>query len=188
MCHLMEMSTAESLDPALFSRLVDNLYVEAMVMADEARFCFDRKAVEDRDGADMVTRLSFTCESLKVTTRLMHVIAWLLTQKACRRGEIPVAALDEARYRLGQAAPSDSAALAAMPSCARDLVTGSESLYERVRRLQDSMGRARATAPRDGPPEAVPRAAAPEGAAPIAAAIAGPGPARDLLARLEEAF
>jgi len=167
------MHTAESLDPALFSRLVDNLYVEAMVMADEARSYFDRKGTEGQEGLDMVARLSFTCESLKVTTRLMHVIAWLLTQKAWRRGEIPASALDDPRYLLGEAAASDAVALAALPPCARDLVTGSEALYERVRRLQNSMRNARGR-PMEGVSET--------------AAIAGGSPARDLLARLEKSF
>lgn len=171
MCHLMMMSTAESLDPALFSRLVDGLYVEAMVMADEARSYFDRKGTEREDGLDMVARLTFTCESLKVTTRLMHVIAWLLTQKAWRREEIPAEALDDPKYLLGPAAPTDAAALAALPSCARELVTGSETLYERVRRLQESMRTARM------------RSSGAE-----AAVAAGGGPARDLLARLENSF
>ena len=27
-------------------------------------------------------RVGFACESLKVTTRIMHIVAWLLTQKA----------------------------------------------------------------------------------------------------------
>ena len=174
MCHAIVMSTAESLDPGLFSRLVDNLYVEAMVMADEARSYFDRQGLEDKEELDVIGRLSFTCESLKVTTRLMHVIAWLLTQKAWRRGEIPAEALNETRYRLGQAASSDTAALSLMPPPAQELVTGSEALYERVRRLQESMVSARTHALPDGSEASPP--------------TTGPGPARDLLARLERAF
>ena len=174
MCHAIVMSTAESLDPGLFSRLVDNLYVEAMVMADEARSYFDRQGLQDKEELDVIGRLSFTCESLKVTTRLMHVIAWLLTQKAWRRGEIPDEALNETRYRLGQATSTDADVLAVMPPPSRDLVTGSEALYERVRRLQESMVRARTHVLQDGAEAALP--------------TAGPGPARDLLARLERAF
>jgi len=168
------MSTAESLDPALFSRLVDNLYVEAMVMADEARSYFDGKGMEDKDRLGMVARLSFTCDALKVTTRLMHVIAWLLTQKAWRRGEISAEALDDPRYRLGQAATSEPSALEAMPACARELVTGSEALYERVRWLQENMRNARVGFASDQLPESF--------------AAIGAGPARDLLARLERSF
>ena len=33
-------------------------------------------------------RVGFACESLKVTTRIMHIVAWLLTQRAVESGEL----------------------------------------------------------------------------------------------------
>lgn len=162
------MSTAESLHPALFSRLIDGLYVEALVMADEARSYFDRQGTEDRLRTDTMTRLSFTCESLKVTTRLMHVIAWLMTQKAWQRGEISVDALEDPKYRLGPASATDQAALTIMPPFARQLVESSQSLYDRVLRLQNQMQASRSR--RIGEAAAQPMKGS---------------PARDLLRRLE---
>lgn len=141
------MSASESIHPALFSRLVDALYVEAMVLADEARSYFDSHGQSVREGMDMMTRLSFTCESLKVTTRLMHIIAWLLTQRAWQRGEIDQQAMSDPKYMLGDAAATEADVLASLPEQARQLVSGSEDLYERVRRLQDGMrAQAQATA------------------------------------------
>lgn len=172
------MSTAESFDPKLFSRLVDGLYVEAMVMADEARSYFDRKAGAEKGQLDMMARLTFSCESLKVTTRLMHVIAWLLTQKAWQRGEITAEQLTDPKYRLGSAAATESSALAMMPACARELVRGSESLYDRVRRMQDQMLK---MLERPEAVELVSDRAADE-------ATKASSPARDLLSRLEQAF
>jgi regulator of CtrA degradation len=67
----------------LTSRLVDSLYVEAMLLADEVRAYFDEGGREEREALPPLLKVSFSCESLKVTTRLMHVIAWLLTQRAC---------------------------------------------------------------------------------------------------------
>ncbi|MBB6123118.1 DUF1465 family protein [Sphingobium subterraneum] len=132
------MHSAESLPVTLHHRLVDSLYVEAMVMADEARAYFDRKSDTLQQGGDVMARLSFTCESLKVTTRLMHIIAWLLTQRAWQRGEITREALADPKYRLGEAAATDPAVLADLPAHARALVTGSQDLYARVLRLQTS--------------------------------------------------
>lgn len=166
---LFLMSTAESLDPELYSRLVDNLYVEAMVLADEARAYFDGPGMEDRERLGAIVRLSFACESLKVTTRLMHVIAWLLTQKAWRRGEVGRDVLESEQYRLGEAAPSEAAAVDAMPARARALVQDSQSLYDRVRRLQERNRRTASAPEKTG-----------DGVA--------PGPARELLARLERSF
>jgi len=89
----------------LTPKLVDSLYVEAMVLADEARSYFDSAARDDRLGLEPVDRVGFSCESLKVTTRLMHVIAWLLTQRAVTAGELTRAQAGPTDRWLG-AAPS----------------------------------------------------------------------------------
>lgn len=135
-------------------------------MADEARSYFDRQGGIERENMDMMGRLSFTCESLKVTTRLMHIIAWLLSQKAWRRGELSWEALSDPKYRLGEAAATEVSVVDALPESARQLVTGSEDLYARILRLQDNMRR---------PGDAMPPQAA-------------TSPARSLIDRLEQAF
>lgn len=133
------MSPSLRLDPGLHRRLVDSLYVEAMVMADEARSYFDSPEGGDGNMADPLRRIAFTCESLKVTTRLMHVIAWLLVQRACQRGEIEADVLRDEKYRLGQAQLSDTALTEAFPFAARSLIEASQELYGRVARLQDRL-------------------------------------------------
>ena len=70
----------------LAKRLIDGLYTEAMLLADEVRAYFDDVGRDARDLLDPIERVLFSCESLKVTTRLMHVIAWLLTQRAVEVG------------------------------------------------------------------------------------------------------
>lgn len=116
-------------------RLIDTLYVDAMVLADEARGYFDETGRLERDLLEPMARVSFSCESLKVTTRLMHVIAWLLTQRAVDAGELrPRDALDPSR-RLGPAPVSDAAAVAGMPRQAQALIAASTELYRRVGRL-----------------------------------------------------
>src|SRR3569833_4328950 len=100
-------------------RLIDSLYVEAMLLADEARGYFDQGARIEREALDPLGRVTFSCESLKVTTRLMHIIAWLLTQRAVDSGEMaPREALDPSR-RLGPAPVSEMGAVLAMPATAR---------------------------------------------------------------------
>src|SRR3954451_16678988 len=93
----------------LTPRLVDSLYTEAMLLADEARSYFDRHGREDRDRLDPILRVGFSCESLKVTTRLMHVIAWLLTQRAVESGELTALQARKSSRRLGEAPDSDEA-------------------------------------------------------------------------------
>lgn len=122
-------------DSRIQRRVIDTLYIDAMVLADEARSYFDEGGRTDREALDPLARVSFSCESLKVTTRLMHVIAWLLTQRAVDAGEMaPREALDESR-RLGPAPVSDGAIVSAMPEAARALIESSIELHRRVARL-----------------------------------------------------
>lgn len=112
-----------------------------MVLADEARSYFDEGGRTDRETLPPVARVSFSCESLKVTTRLMHVIAWLLTQRAVGAGEMaPRDALDPSR-RLGPAPLSDAAAVAELPARARALIDSSAELYRRVGLLDEAQAR-----------------------------------------------
>jgi regulator of CtrA degradation len=116
-------------------KLVDSLYVEAMLLADEARAYFDEIGRNERDALEALNRVAFSCESLKVTTRLMHIIAWLLTQRAVDAGELsPRDALDPSR-RLGEAPVTEDAILAQMPADAQALIVASIDLHRRVSRL-----------------------------------------------------
>ena len=115
----------------LTPKLLDSLYSEALVMADEARSMFEH--VE----ADLPARISLalSCESLKVTTRLMQVIAWLLNQKAYRAGELTLDELYSDQRSLGYAVASDEAVLQQLPAHAANLGRASEELYYRVHRM-----------------------------------------------------
>ncbi len=115
--------------------LIDSLYTESMLLADEARAYFDVVGREQRDMLGAMDRVVFSCESLKVTTRLMHSIAWLLTQRAVAAGEIaPVEARHPSR-RLGEAPVTDAAAFDAMPLSAQHLIAASIDLHRRIARL-----------------------------------------------------
>ncbi|GAA4039161.1 hypothetical protein GCM10022281_20050 [Sphingomonas rosea] len=118
-------------------RLVESLYTEAMLLADEARTYFDVAGRAERDGLDPFVRVGFACESLKVTTRLMHIIAWLLTQRAVETGELTATAGRRPERRLGHAGASDPAVVEQLPGGARALIASSTDLYERVRRLDE---------------------------------------------------
>ena len=141
-------------------KLVDSLYMEAMLLADEARAYFDRNGREDRMSLDPLLRVGFSVESLKVTTRLMHVIAWLLTQRAVEAGELTLAQGRAKTRRLGDAPESDEELVAKLPDGAVHLVKASQELYVRVGRLDEGE----------------------------AAAEPSPSPARSLMSRLERSL
>ena len=141
-------------------KLVDSLYMEAMLLADEARAYFDRNGREDRMSLDPLLRVGFSVESLKVTTRLMHVIAWLLTQRAVEAGELTLAQGRAKTRRLGDAPESDDELVAKLPDGAVHLVKASQELFVRVGRLDEGE----------------------------AAAEPSPSPARSLMSRLERSL
>lgn len=119
-------------------RLVDSLYIEAMVLADEARTYFDQGGKHEREALSPLARVAFSCESLKVTTRLMHIIAWLLTQRAIDAQEMTLLdALDPSR-RLGAPPITDDQTIAEMPAQARALIESSIDLFRRTALLDES--------------------------------------------------
>ena len=116
-------------------RLVDALYTEAMVLADEARAYFDDVGKEERLTLEPFARVGYACESLKVTTRIMHIVAWLLTQRAIETGELNRTDGRRPERRLGNAATSDPKVVVQMPDQAQRLIHASSDLYARLERL-----------------------------------------------------
>jgi regulator of CtrA degradation len=120
----------------LTRRLIDGLYLEAMVLADEVRAYFDDVGRDARDELAPMDRVLFSCESLKVTTRLMHVVAWLLTQRAVEVGELSADGARESSRRLGDMVETDAATLARLPETAQHFVAASIELHRRVSRVE----------------------------------------------------
>ena len=120
----------------LRGRLVNSLYTEAMLLADEARGYFEHQGRGAREELDPLARVTLSCESLKVTSRLMHVLAWLLTERAIELGQMSDEEAAAAARRLGDAAPSDAVSIQGLPRAAIALIDASQDLYARVRRLE----------------------------------------------------
>ena len=117
--------------------LLNSLYTEAMLLADEARACFDRS--HDVGHLSPEISVAFSCESLKVTTRLMHSIAWLLNQKAVRAGEITEREAQNETNNLGYAPASDGPLVLQFPLEPQALIGASEELYYRLQRFSEKM-------------------------------------------------
>ena len=132
---MMDESDLSQLQVRITSRVIDSLYTEAMLLADEARSYFDDVGRNDRTSLEPFARVGFACESLKVTTRIMHIVAWLLTQRAIESGEIPTAAGRRPERRLGHAADSDPAVVEQLPESAQRLINASADLYARILRI-----------------------------------------------------
>ncbi|MEL6239065.1 MAG: DUF1465 family protein [Pseudomonadota bacterium] len=132
-----------SLTPSLSQPIIEALYSEALVLADDVRAVFAQGALspEPEPGLtphdDAMARLALSTEGLKTTTRIMHVLAWLLNQRAFFSGE-----LSSRQVRLHGTLPldrpSDADQLARLEPETRELIAETERLHRRIARLDDA--------------------------------------------------
>lgn len=117
--------------------IIEALYTEALVLADEVRAVFAAGVREPLAGEDAFIRLALSTEGLKTTTRMMHVLAWLLNQRALFSGE-----LSENQVRLHGALPpdrgSDASQLELLEPATRALIADTEKLHQRIARLDEA--------------------------------------------------
>ena len=123
------------MDRTVTEQVVEDLYAEALLLADETRAAFDlRDGTEDGPENSNETRIAMSIEGLRTTTRVMHVLAWLLNQRAYLAGEISARQLQKAGT-LGTERPSDPRNMAVLPIAMRALIRDTERLSGRVARL-----------------------------------------------------
>ena len=116
--------------------IVEALYREALLLADEVRGAFDLSGrLDDASADEDLARLALSCEALRTTTRMMHVIAWLLNQRAFFSGEISELQLRRYGRLPANAARSDPEQYALLDPEIRGLIGATERLFERIARL-----------------------------------------------------
>ncbi len=128
-------------------KLLDALYTESMVLADEARSYFESGRFNEQCQDDATLSVSFSCESLKVTTRLMHCIAWLLNQRALHGEDMTDGEAWNHDRELGYAAASDRPMVELFPDEARYIIDSSEELFQRLQRLSARLEQQEASEP-----------------------------------------
>ena len=128
-------------------RIVEALYCEALLLADEVRQAFasrpggEAAPESDQTGAACGPvgpgRLALSSEGLRTSTRMMHAIAWLLNHRAYFLGEIDHVQL----RRNGRLSPtlrhSEKGQL--RPDVV-DLVQATQRFYDRLLRLEGCWG------------------------------------------------
>jgi regulator of CtrA degradation len=119
----------------LSKRVVEALMIEALLLNDELRSYFDGEGRLDRAKLDPIGQVTHASESLKATTRLMHITAWLMSRRS------RVSSEDEntscASARLGNAENVQSGMLDRLADEAQRLILASVDLYDRVERLDE---------------------------------------------------
>lgn len=117
--------------------IIEALYTEALILADDVRAVFALGVREPEAGADTAMRLALSTEGLKTTTRMMHVLAWLLNQRAFFSGE-----LSEGQVLRNGTLPADREAdpkaLSALEPETCDLIADTKRLHQRIARLDEA--------------------------------------------------
>lgn len=122
----------------LTEEVIEDLYSEALVLADDARSAFDLRLTDDRINPDDLTRVALSIEGLRTTTRLMHILAWLLNQRAFLAGELSEQQLARCGA-LPEERASDADNLSRLEPETRALIAESERLHARVARLDHDL-------------------------------------------------
>lgn len=121
--------------PAMFTRTYDETFDMIVEARNYMRHMLPR---ERRNGDNGDVGLRFSCEALRVTSRLTQVMAWLMMQRAVHDGEMTLEeALCERNRLSGQdvcLGGEDHPPL--MPPGLCSLLQRSQKLYERVSRLE----------------------------------------------------
>jgi regulator of CtrA degradation len=117
-------------------QVVEDLYTEALALADEARAVFDLRDDTGRGDVNDRVRMAVSIEGLRTTTRVMHALAWLLNQRSYYAGELT--RLQMFRHgKLGEERPSDPENMELLEPGTRGLIRDTERLYARIRRLDE---------------------------------------------------
>ena len=114
--------------------IIEALYCEALLLADEVRAAFDLSPIETIGSRTDLVRIALSAEGLRTTTRVMHVLAWLLNHRAYFAGE-----LSEFQLRRHGVLPPDRSAdpaqMELLEPATQELIRETEKLHGRIARL-----------------------------------------------------
>ncbi len=131
---------SELANTAFFGRTFE----EALGLVIEARDYVAGRLAFDRETIGLADQLICDCETLRLTSRLTHVMAWLLIQRAIHAGEIPAEEATTEINRLGGHSVclvDDSATMARLPTRLQKLMSRSHHLFVRISRLDEMICR-----------------------------------------------
>lgn len=124
------------------SELFKRTFEEGMAMVEETASYLDGKGRAESKLLPSKAALAYAGESMRLTTRLMQVASWLLVQRAVRDGEIQLAEASSEKYRLISREPQPTTSFAGsdeLPEALKALIIRGGAIFERVRRLDETM-------------------------------------------------
>ena len=124
------------------SELFERTFKEGMGLVEETAAYLDGPGRAASKRLSRGAALAYAGESMRLTTRLMQVASWLLVQRAVRDGEIKLEEAASEKYRLISREQQPAANFAGsdeLPEALKALIIRGAAIYERVRRLDETM-------------------------------------------------
>lgn len=129
------------------SELFAKTFREGMDMVEEVAAYLDGPGRHDSKRLARDAALTYASQSMRLTTRLMQVASWLLVQRALKEGEMTTVEARQDKYRLvAESKTGDDLSFSSLakdaphlPAILLDMLARSESLCERIARLDRSL-------------------------------------------------
>lgn len=132
-----KFSTVAFGDPFAMSRAFQALFDEGMALVEEAAAFLDGPGREQSRFLPRIVALTYSTESMRLTTRLMQIASWLLVYRAVSCGEMTMeeAASQKCRIHHEPASQSSPDMFEQLPTELRDLIARSLRLQKRIRHI-----------------------------------------------------
>jgi regulator of CtrA degradation len=132
-----KLSTIAFGDPFAMSRAFQALFDEGMALVEEAAAFLDGPGREQSRFLPRIVALTYSTESMRLTTRLMQIASWLLVYRAVSCGEMTMeeAASQKCRIHHEPASQSSPDMFEQLPPELRHLIARSLRLQKRIRHI-----------------------------------------------------
>jgi regulator of CtrA degradation len=128
-------------DRLLASPSFSRFFRDGMKLVEDTAAYLDGPGRQESKLLDRATSLAYATESVRLTTRLMHLASWLLLHRAVNEGEISLVQANKERTRIKlsieepRLAAEGKGETPALPARLRELIARSKKLRDQIRRL-----------------------------------------------------
>lgn len=128
-------------DRLMGSAAFDALFREGMDMVEKTADYLDGVGREQSRSLDRFASLTYSTESMRLTTRLMQIASWLLLHRAVKEGEMSMAEAnrEKTKVKLTASPPGAEDMLSKLPEELQNLISHSMDLQAKVRRFDAAM-------------------------------------------------
>jgi len=119
------------------SQAFADLFRDGMSLVEETATYLDGPGRAESKRLGRSAALAYATESMRLTTRLMQLASWLLLHRAVKEGEMSLAQAnkEKSKVKLSATDNHDAGNIELLPETLRKLISRSQALQSKVRRL-----------------------------------------------------